>query len=46
MRRFKHGKGGDCSSERESKEGIWIVKQILGENAKKKTLEGGTHYEF
>jgi hypothetical protein len=45
MRRFKYCKGGDKSLELESKEGSWIVEQVLGENAKKKTLEGGTYYE-
>jgi hypothetical protein len=38
MRRFKYGKGGDRLSERESIEESWIVKQTLGENAKKKNL--------
>jgi len=46
MKRFKYCKGGDRFSERESIEESWIVKQTLGEKAKKKTLEGGTHYEF
>jgi len=38
MRRFKYGKGGDSFSERESIEESWIVKQTLGEKAKKKNL--------